>query len=52
MAKVGFLGLGIMGKPMATRLLDAGHEVALWSHSKGKAEALRRQSVWDTARGC
>jgi 3-hydroxyisobutyrate dehydrogenase/2-hydroxy-3-oxopropionate reductase len=40
MAKLGFLGLGIMGKPMATRLLGAGHEVALWSHSKGKAELL------------
>jgi 3-hydroxyisobutyrate dehydrogenase-like beta-hydroxyacid dehydrogenase len=40
MAKLGFLGLGIMGGPMAKRLLEAGHEVALWSHSKGKAEAL------------
>ena len=40
MAKLGFLGLGIMGGPMAKRLLGAGHEVALWSYSKGKAEAL------------
>src|SRR5258708_4311490 len=40
MAKLGFLGLGIMGGPMAKRLLEAGHEVALWSYSKGKAEAL------------
>ena len=40
MAKLGFLGLGIMGGPMARRLLQAGHEVALWSYSKGKAEAL------------
>jgi 3-hydroxyisobutyrate dehydrogenase-like beta-hydroxyacid dehydrogenase len=40
MAKPGFLGLGIMGGPMAKRLLGAGHEVALWSHTKGKAEAL------------
>jgi 3-hydroxyisobutyrate dehydrogenase-like beta-hydroxyacid dehydrogenase len=40
MAKLGFLGLGIMGGPMAKRLLAAGHEVALWSYSKGKAEAL------------
>jgi 3-hydroxyisobutyrate dehydrogenase-like beta-hydroxyacid dehydrogenase len=40
MAKLGFLGLGIMGGPMAKRLLQAGHEVALWSYSKGKAEAL------------
>lgn len=40
MAKLGFIGLGIMGGPMARRLLAAGHEVALWSHTKGKAEAV------------
>jgi 3-hydroxyisobutyrate dehydrogenase-like beta-hydroxyacid dehydrogenase len=39
MAKLGFLGLGIMGYPMARNLLRAGHEVALWSHS-GKAREL------------
>lgn len=40
MARLGFLGLGIMGGPMAKRLLEAGHEVALWSHSEGKTAAL------------
>ena len=40
MAKLGFVGLGIMGGPMARALVRAGHEVALWSHSKGKAEAI------------
>ena len=25
--KVGFIGLGIMGKPMAKNLLKAGHDV-------------------------
>jgi 3-hydroxyisobutyrate dehydrogenase/2-hydroxy-3-oxopropionate reductase len=40
MAKLGFLGLGLMGYPMAKRLLDAGHEVALWSHTPGKAAKL------------
>src|SRR5580700_7443098 len=40
MAKLGFLGLGIMGYPMARNLLRAGHEVALWSHSAGKAREL------------
>jgi 3-hydroxyisobutyrate dehydrogenase/2-hydroxy-3-oxopropionate reductase len=39
-AKLGFLGLGIMGYPMARNLLTAGHEVALWTHSPGKAEQL------------
>jgi 3-hydroxyisobutyrate dehydrogenase/2-hydroxy-3-oxopropionate reductase len=40
MAKLGFLGLGIMGYPMARNLLRAGHEVALWSHSLAKAREL------------
>jgi len=40
MAKLGFLGLGIMGYPMARNLLRAGHEVALWSHSAAKARML------------
>jgi 3-hydroxyisobutyrate dehydrogenase-like beta-hydroxyacid dehydrogenase len=39
-AKLGFLGLGIMGGPMAGKLLAAGHEVALWSKTPGKAEYL------------
>jgi 3-hydroxyisobutyrate dehydrogenase-like beta-hydroxyacid dehydrogenase len=40
MAKLGFLGLGIMGYPMARNLLRAGHEVALWSHRAPKAREL------------
>jgi len=40
MAKLGFLGLGIMGYPMARNLLRAGHEVALWSHNAAKAREL------------
>src|SRR6202163_1493732 len=40
MAQLGFLGLGIMGYPMARHLLEAGHEVALWTHSSGKAREL------------
>jgi 3-hydroxyisobutyrate dehydrogenase/2-hydroxy-3-oxopropionate reductase len=43
MAKVGFLGLGIMGYPMARHLLAAGHEVALWSHTGSKAKELAAQ---------
>jgi 3-hydroxyisobutyrate dehydrogenase/2-hydroxy-3-oxopropionate reductase len=39
-AKLGFIGLGIMGAPMARHLLKAGHDVALWSHTSGKAEKL------------
>ncbi len=40
MAKLGFLGLGIMGYPMARHLLEAGHEVALWSNTAAKAREL------------
>jgi 2-hydroxy-3-oxopropionate reductase len=35
MAKLGFIGLGIMGKPMAAHLVAAGHEV--WLHSRSGA---------------
>ena len=31
--KVTFLGLGAMGQRMATRLLDAGHEVTVWNRN-------------------
>ena len=38
--QLGFLGLGIMGYPMARHLLEAGHDVALWSHTSSKAADL------------
>jgi 3-hydroxyisobutyrate dehydrogenase-like beta-hydroxyacid dehydrogenase len=31
--RIGFLGLGIMGRPMASRLVAAGHEVSVWNRS-------------------
>jgi 3-hydroxyisobutyrate dehydrogenase-like beta-hydroxyacid dehydrogenase len=40
MAKLGFLGLGLMGYPMARNLLRAGHEVSLWSNTADKAQKL------------
>ena len=40
MAKLGFLGLGLMGYPMARNLIRAGHEVALWSNNAPKAKEL------------
>jgi len=43
MAKLGFLGLGIMGAPMARHLLRAGHDVALWSHTAAKAKQLAKE---------
>src|SRR2546421_9081913 len=35
--KVAFLGLGIMGQPMAANLAKAGHEVRAWNRSAGKS---------------
>lgn len=40
MAKLGFLGLGLMGYPMARNLLRAGHQVSLWSNTADKARKL------------
>lgn len=37
---VGFLGLGTMGAPMAGHLMRAGHQVAVWNRTPGKADAL------------
>jgi 3-hydroxyisobutyrate dehydrogenase-like beta-hydroxyacid dehydrogenase len=39
-AKLGYLGLGMMGFPMSRRLIDAGHDVMVWNRSAAKATAL------------
>jgi 3-hydroxyisobutyrate dehydrogenase-like beta-hydroxyacid dehydrogenase len=41
-AKIGFLGTGSMGRPMATRLLEAGHDVTVWNRTPERAEPLTR----------
>lgn len=38
--KIGFVGLGIMGHPMAHNLIEAGHELVLYNRTKEKAEGL------------
>lgn len=38
--KVGFLGLGAMGQAMARRLLDAGHDLAVYNRTADKAAGL------------
>jgi len=40
MAKLGFLGLGLMGYPMARNLARAGHQLAVWSNTASKAQQL------------
>lgn len=49
MAKLGFLGLGLMGYPMARNLRRAGHDVAVWSHTAQKARKLAAE---DGATAC
>jgi len=43
--KVGFIGLGIMGMPMARNLLKAGFEVVAYNRTKSKAEALAEEGA-------
>ncbi|THF55000.1 NAD(P)-dependent oxidoreductase [Pseudothauera rhizosphaerae] len=38
--KVGFIGLGVMGAPMAGHLLAAGHELAVWARRPEATAAL------------
>ena len=40
LATVGFIGTGIMGKPMARNLLQAGYPVRAWNRSPSKAQEL------------
>jgi 2-hydroxy-3-oxopropionate reductase len=42
MTKIGFVGLGIMGRPMAGHLIDGGHELFLHSRSGVPKELLER----------
>lgn len=39
MAKLAFIGTGVMGAPMAGYLLRAGHEVTVFNRTRAKAEA-------------
>ncbi|MEQ3670269.1 NAD(P)-dependent oxidoreductase [Pseudophaeobacter sp.] len=39
MAKIAFLGLGVMGYPMAGHLKSAGHDVSVYNRTTAKAEA-------------
>jgi len=38
--KIGFIGLGIMGKPMSRNLLKAGYELVVFNRSKGAVNEL------------
>ena len=38
--RIGFIGLGIMGRPMAGHLLDAGYSVTVWNRTRSKMAPL------------
>jgi len=38
--RIGFLGTGAMGTPMALRLLAAGHELSVWNRSEERTKQL------------
>jgi 2-hydroxy-3-oxopropionate reductase len=40
MPRLAFLGIGLMGKPMASRLLNAGYALSVWNRNRAKAEVL------------
>ncbi len=46
-SRIGFIGTGVMGAPMAGHALDSGFEVALWARAPEKVAALLdRGAVW------
>lgn len=49
MARIGFIGLGRMGRGMATRLLAAGHDVVVHNRTPGRADALVRAGAREAA---
>ena len=45
--RLGFVGMGAMGRPMALHLLHAGHEVAVWARRAESAQPLLEAgAVW------
>jgi 3-hydroxyisobutyrate dehydrogenase-like beta-hydroxyacid dehydrogenase len=39
-AKIGLIGLGLMGRPMGMNLLKAGHALTVWNRSASRADEL------------
>lgn len=42
--KIGFIGLGNMGRPIAANLIEAGHEVTLYNRTRARAEEVGGES--------
>lgn len=43
--KIGFIGLGNMGQPMAGRLIEAGFPLTIWNRTKSKTEELVKKGA-------
>jgi 2-hydroxy-3-oxopropionate reductase len=43
--RIGFIGLGIMGKPMARNLMEAGYELVVYNRSRGKVDELAQEGA-------
>lgn len=43
--KIGFIGIGNMGEPMARNLIRAGHEVTVYNRTRQRADALRQEGA-------
>lgn len=54
MKKIGFIGVGIMGKSMVRNLMKAGYEVAIYTRTKAKVEdVISEGAVWcSTVKEC
>lgn len=47
--RIGFIGLGSMGKGMAANLLKAGHQLLVWNRSREAVESLVKQGAIATS---
>ncbi|MBN1351936.1 NAD(P)-dependent oxidoreductase [candidate division KSB1 bacterium] len=45
MREIGFIGLGIMGYPMAQNLIKAGYNLAVYNRTLSKAESLAKEGA-------
>lgn len=45
MTRLGYIGLGIMGKGMAANLISAGHPLTVWNRTPSKADGLNATVV-------
>lgn len=59
MAKTAFIGLGVMGYPMAGHLVAAGHDVTVWNRTVEKSQKWAKEydgqaidTIVDAVRGC